>query len=737
MDMFARYRRMKGYNVLFPLGLDKNGLPIEMATEKKTGKKMTDTPREEFINLCKEVLRDAGTKSMDSFLRLGISFNSWETGTGIGDVYETDSVDYRTLTQETFIDLYEKGLIYEDERINNYCPGCKTTIADAEIEYKELPATFNDIIFKVKDSGEEIIIGTTRPELVCTCGMVIFHPDDERYQHLEGKVAITPIFEKEVPIESHPMADPDKGTGIVMMCSAGDTSDIRFFLEMDLKPVIAINPDGKMNKNAGFLNGLLIGDARKKMIESLKDKGLLVSQEKVVHRTPVCERSQDPIEFIEMKEFYLKQIDYKEDMRKIAQNLNFFAQKSRQILIDWIDSIKIDWPISRRRYYATEVPVWHCKCGEVILPKKGKYYRPWKDNPPVEKCPVCGSNELRGDERVFDTWFDSSITPLYILKYSRNDDFFRANSPCTVRPQGKEIVRTWLYYTILKDYLLTGKEIFKDVWINYHVVDEKGRKMSKSIGNVIDPKDVLDRFGAEPFRMWTVVEGNLENTDFRCSFDRIEGTKKTLTKLWNVARFVSMFQLKKDSKIKLSDSDKWITEELSRLILFSDDGYKNYGFHGPVSKIKHFIWETFASHYIELVKNRAYNQDDKFSTEEQNGAIYTLHYCLETILKLLYPVVPMITYKLYLELYGKDLNLSSFPVPEKRYKLKFNLEELEGLNGHFWKIKKEMNISLKAPIRGAVIPEKFKGIEKDFSAMHRIEKLDFGKSIEVDVQVNE
>ncbi|MEE9474714.1 MAG: class I tRNA ligase family protein, partial [Candidatus Hydrothermarchaeaceae archaeon] len=324
MDMFARYRRMSGYNVLFPLGLDKNGLPIEMSTEQKFGVRLTDTPREEFIELCKKVLEEAGIKSMDSFLRLGISFNSWEIGTGLGEIYETDSEDYRTLTQETFIDLYKKGLIFEDTRVNNYCPGCQTTLADAEIEYRELPTTFNHIIFRVKETGEDVVIGTTRPELVCTCGMVIFHPDDERYQHLGGKTAISPLFEKEIPIQAHPMADPEKGTGLVMMCSVGDTSDIRFFIEMDLEMVIAIDPDGKMNKNAGFLEGLEVANARAKMIESLEEKGLLVRQEKVVHRTPVCERSGDLIEFIEMEEFYVKQLDFKDDVKKIAEKTNFF-----------------------------------------------------------------------------------------------------------------------------------------------------------------------------------------------------------------------------------------------------------------------------------------------------------------------------------------------------------------------------------------------------------------------------
>jgi valyl-tRNA synthetase len=256
--------------------------------------------------------------------------------------------------------------------------------------------------------------------------------------------------------------------------------------------------------------------------------------------------------------------------------------------------------------------------------------------------------------------------------------------------------------------------------------------MSKSKGNVIDPQDVLERFGAEPFRLWTAVEGNLEKTDFRCSFDRIEGTKKTLTKLWNVTRFVSMFQIEKDAEIKLLESDEWITEELNELMSFADERYKNYDFHTPVAKVKHFIWETFASHYIELVKNRAYNQEGQFTKEEQNGAIYTLHHCVENILRLLYPVVPLITYRLYNDLFEKDLNSESFPAPQKRYKPEFTTDELESLNSSLWKIKKDAKISLKAPIKSAVIPEKFKGIERDFAAMHRIEKLDFGE-LKVDV----
>ncbi len=730
MDMFARFRRMTGHEVLFPLGLDRNGLPIEMAAEKKFEIKLNDVSREKFIEMCKKVLEESSLASTTSFLRLGIGFNSWKLGTGIGDVYQTDHPDYRSLTQETFIDMWHKGLIYEDKRANNWCPGCQTTLADAEIEYIDLPAFFNDVKFKVKETGEDIIIATTRPELICTCGMIIFNPKDDRYKHLDGKTAITPIYEKEVPIKAHPAAEMDKGTGIMMMCSFGDITDIRFFREQGLKPIIAIENDGTMNKHAGFLAGINAREAQKKIVMELDKKGLLLGQKKLVHRTPCCERSKDPIEFTEMDEFYVKQIEYKDKMKELANKMDFFSPRSKQIMLDWIESVTIDWPISRRRYYATEVPIWYCtKCNEIIVPPKGKYYQPWRENPPVDKCPKCGGTEFKGEERVFDTWFDSSISPLYILKYSR-DDFFEKSKPCSLRPQGKEIIRTWLYYTVLKDFLLTGDVIFKDVWINYHIVDDNGKKMSKSKGNIIDPKDVLDKFGAEPFRLWAAVEGNLEKTDFRCSFERIEGAGKTITKLWNVARFISMFPEAK-SKPELQELDKWIIQEVNELIKYSEKQYTSYDFHNPAVKIKHFVWETLASHYLELVKNRAYNNDNAFKSEEQEAAVYTLHYCLDVVLKLLAPVIPMMTYKLFKDLRGKDIHFESFPEIEDAYETAFTTEDITETNSAIWKFKKDNGMSLRDELSQATVSENLKSIEADLKCMHGIKELKFGKEVKV------
>lgn len=737
MDMFARYRRMKGYEVLFPLGLDRNGLPIEMAAEKKFNVRAHTLRREEFLELCKKILEASSTASTETFLHCGISFNSWKIGTDIGDLYHTDSPEYRTLTQATFIDLWNKKLIYEDTRINNWCPGCRTTLADSEVVRTDVETSLNYVKFPIKSTQETVIIATTRPELLCTAAIIIYHPKDSRYKHLKGKTAITPIFNLEVPIIEHTSADLAFGTGLVFMSrSAGDQDAIRFLREMNITPKMAVGIDGRMNENAGLLQGLKTKDARQKIIDQLHQQGFLEKQEKIMHSVPICERSKDQIEFIAMPELYVKQVEFKKNILKLQKKLHFHDESSRQILIDWIHSISIDWPISRRRYYATEIPLWYCKkCHEPYVPPHGKYYQPWKEKPPISQCPACKHPEFIAEERVFDTWFDSSITPLAILQYTRNPEFFSHATPCTLRPQGKEIIRTWLYYTLLKCYLLTNTCIFQDVWINYHVLDDTGKKMSKSLGNIIDPQEIITRFGAEPFRFWAVVEGNLSTGDFRCSFDRIDGAGKTLVKLWNIARFISLFPTQSIKKPELTPLDVWILHELSELVTLANTNYQRYDFHTPAVALRHFIWETFASHYLELVKPRAYNHDNTFTQEENTSALWTLHHCLKILLQLLAPILPFITYKLYKDLYHQDIHFETFPKQTKQSPLNVTTQDITAFNRFVWNYKKTNNKSLNTEINSATLSEQLKPLSRDLLAAHKIKHADYTKTSEIHVQL--
>jgi valyl-tRNA synthetase len=723
MDFISRYKRLKGFNVLFPLGLDRNGLPIEMAAEKKFKISILNTDRETYIGYCKKILEETTTETSKSFSMLGISFNCYEDTGKIGSVYKTDSEKYRTLTQETFIELYKKGLIYLDEKVTNYCPGCKTTLADSEIDYNIIDSKFYTILFEVKETGEKIPIATTRPELVCSLGMVIFNPEDERWQKLEGKTAISPLFNREVPIKAHPMAKLDKGTGLVMMCSAGDYSDIRFFIEQGIKPIISIDITGKMNQNAEFLKDLSVKEARLKMVEELKAHNLVIEEKTIQHKVPICERSKHEIEFISLKEYYLKQMDYIKKMKEIAEKVNFTNPATKKILLDWLEVVSIDWPISRRRYYATEIPIWYCKkCGEAILGEIGKYHQPWKEKSPVEKCPKCGSTEIEGETRVFDTWFDSSISPLFVLNYG--SEFYKKHPICTLRPQGKEIVRTWLYYTLLKCYLFTDKIIFDDVYIHQHILDDKGNKMAKSLGNAIDPQEILRDYGAEAFRLWVADEGNLNEKDLKCSKDRISTEQKTLNKLWNASKFISQFKRIEGVNSEFSELDKAALKEINNLIEYCDKKYQEYDFHEPIVKLKYFLWTTLSSHYLELVKSRAYNQEGAFSKAEQNAAIDTLNYCLERLLVLLFPVIPFTTHKILLELFENNPNTESYPGIEK-FESTLSLEDIENLNNAIWKYKKDSNLSLKDQITTLKLNSKYRMFEKDIKKTHNVLNIEY------------
>jgi valyl-tRNA synthetase len=377
----------------------------------------------------------------------------------------------------------------------------------------------------------------------------------------------------------------------------------------------------------------------------------------------------------------------------------------------------MDWVLSRRRYYGTEVPLWYCKkCGYVHVPEPGKYYQPWREKAPIEKCPKCGCTEFIGEERTFDTWFDSSSSEAYIMGYMWDRPFFDKNFPCSMRPQGKEIVRTWLYYTFLKSFHLYGKAPFKDCWIHMHIVDDTGIKMSKSLGNVIDPQEVMKKFGAEAFRVWSTLEGDITKGDIRCSFERIEGNSKFLTKLWNVARFISMFPIEEGAD--LTETDKWILSELKLLSETVGEHYDNYAFSDVANSIRNFVWDTFASNYLEMVKKRAYGQD--MPEAEVRSARYTLHLVMKTVLKLLSPIAPFITDYIWRNVYGNEsISKEIYPTFESDFGLEKLTGQLLEFNSAVWKAKKDRGMSLAEEIE-IEIPKELKVFSDDLVRMHNV-----------------
>lgn len=709
IDMIARTARMLGYNVLFPIGIDRNGLPVEIYTEKKYKISMRHTEREKFLGLCRSALDDLEAEMIQIMKNMGLSSD-------FSKYYRTDSDEYRALTQATFIELWNRGLVYESNRPNNYCTLCGSTIADAEVVHEEIPSRLVQVKFGLKEKNTDLVIATTRPELLCACQAVIVNPGDERYKDIHGMHAVLPLFNREVEIKAHPAARPEFGSGVVMICSYGDHTDVQLFREFGLQEIVAVNENGVMTGNAKQYEGMKVSKAREQIIQDLVSKNLVVKEEKIMHNTPICERHKTPIEIIPMSEYYVKQMDFIPTLQEIANRIKFHPEMHRHILLNWLSSVTIDWPVSRRRFYGTEIPIWYCKkCKKPNLPEPGKYYRPWKEEPPFKRCNYCDGTEFMGDDRTFDTWMDSSISPLFVTKYKKDEKFFNVTYPTAVRPQAKDIVRTWLHYTVLRCYQLTNKAPFERAWIMGYGVDERGERMSKSKGNVIDPFPIIKKYGADTFRFWSASEVNL-GYDFRCSEQKISGTQKFLTKLWNVARFISSYPLHDITNIY--PSDKWILGELSLLVEQCRKGYEEFNFFIPATAIREFTWNIFAAHYIEMVKGRAYGLG--FDEEEKVASWYTLHKSFSTILLLLSPITPFITDQLWRSLYSDEsIHKQKFPEPIWSTELTNYTKQISDFNSLVWNTKKEKGVSLKDSV-SINIPHELELFRKDLVSMHNI-----------------
>jgi len=724
IDMVARYFRMNGKNVHFPWGVDRNGLPVELMAEKRMNKKATEIPRDVFLKQCKDILDETEHKIVDTLFRLGLSCD-FENG------YRTDSPEYRALTQATFIQVWKMGLVYEEGRPVNWCPSCKTTIADAELEKEERPSSLFFIKFDLESgNNNQIVIATTRPELIGACKAIIFNPSDSRYKNLEGKRAIIPIYNRIVPIISHPYAKPEFGSGLVMICSYGDQSDIRLFKELKLKPIILLNEHAIMNENAGPLSGLGIKDARESVISLLEKESRIVKKDSIIQTVPVCWRCSTSIEYIHVKEYYLKQLDFLEDILKFSkEKIKFFPPESINILIDWINSITSDWPISRRRFYGTELPIWYCKtCGAPNLPPAGRYYQPWKEPFPLKQCKECGGEEFFGEERTFDTWVDSSISALYILEIARKLNYYESSVPVTMRPQGIDIVRTWLFYSLLRIYQLTGKPAFRFVRLSGMGLDEHGHAMHRHLGNVVYPEPIVNKYGADAFRLWAASESKL-GSNYLFSESRVAGARKFITKLWNVAKFISQFDRPKEGEYTLQPIDLAILEKLDDVIISCKKSFDQLDPFDSAKSIRYFVWDIFADHYIEAVKSRAYNRNNEFTLDSAKGAIFTLYCVLECVLRLLAPISPFVTEEIYQNLphTKKSIHLEQYPDVknfEKKYSIVF--DKLVQLDSLVWNYKKGKSLPLVSSVSELYLPKDLQVFEKEIKTMHKVDAVFFG-----------
>lgn len=649
MDIIARYKRMNNFDVLFPQGWDCHGLPTEVKVEEIHNIKKNDVSRSKFREYCIDLTHDNIEKMRRQMRSMGYS-QDWS------HEYITMLDENKYRTQLSFLKLYDDDMIYRDIHPINWCPRCETAIAFAEVEYKDNTTRLNYVNFPATDDESFVTIATTRPELLCACVAVVVHPDDERYANLHGKSVTLPIYNREVSIITDESVDPEYGTGVVMICTFGDKTDVEWVTKYDLDVIDAITEDGHMAEVSGRYAGMTIKECRAKIIEDLTDEGYLTRQEEVDQNVGLCWRCKTPIEIMTKKQWFVAVKKMTDDIIREAKSMRWIPDHMYIRLENWANSMDWDWCISRQRIFATPIPVWYCdECGNIKLPEAEELPVDPTTQSPSTPC-ECGCNSFTAEEDVLDTWMDSSITPLTVANWPHEG--WENVYPSTLRPQGHDIIRTWAFYTILRCYALTGEKPFDELVVNGMVFGEDGHKMSKSLGNVIAPEEVITEYGADSLRLWSA--NSVPGSDVPFAWKDIKHAYKFLRKFWNAFRFINM-NLEGDIPESLTTDnivDKWILSKLNRLNQTVTEAYEEYNFAKAEQAIYNFVWHDFCDEYIEAVKYRLY--DDVESTGD---AKYTLKCVIETVLALMAPITPFFADSVnsYLGNSSEELHIGGWP----------------------------------------------------------------------------
>jgi valyl-tRNA synthetase len=661
-DIVARYKRMRGYNVLFPQGWDCHGLSIEIQVEKEHKIRKRDVPPDQFRKWCEQLIEKYIAIMKDAILKLGCSID-WTTE------YRTMDPDYWRRTQLSFILLYKKGYMYQGTHPVNWCPRCETAIADAEVDYEEKAGTLHYIRFPLENSSEHLLIATTRPEFIPACVAVEVNPADERFNKYVGKKIVVPVVNRTVKVIPDEAVDPSFGTGVVMICTYGDKEDVKTVIKHKLQVIRLLTENGRINENGGKYAGLTISQARKAIVEDLAAAGLLEKTEKLEQEIGVCDRCKTHVEILEVKQWFMKTRALTEQVEKTANEVLWYPDYMKTRLIDWARSLDWDWVISRQRVFATPIPVWYCKnCGELILAEKEWVpIDPKLENPRIDKCPKCGSREFIPERDVFDTWMDSSITCAVHAGWPDRRDWRRL-FPADVHPSGIDIIRTWAYYLMVRHLALFGETPYKSCLINGMVLGSDGRKMSKSLKNYVASPEVLGKYGSDATRQWAAA-GGATGSDIPFRWPDVEYGRRFLVKLWNVSAFAN--KLLKDyapsetAEFALQPLDKWVLSKAEKLTQKVTEAMENCQFNIAVEEIRNFTWHTLCDCYVEAVKDRLY-RPETHGEAKKAAAQHTLYEVLYRVLRLLSPITPHLTEEIYQAMYAdckgfKSLQLSPWP----------------------------------------------------------------------------
>ena len=681
-DFLIRYKRMQGFNTLWLPGTDHAAISTEMKVVQKLrekGKKKSDLTREEFLKEAWDWTKEYGGTIQKQQRKMGCSCD-WDRSRFTLDEGLSKAVE------TVFLKLYEKGYIYKGKRMINWCPNCKTSISDAEVEYKEEASHIWYIKYQIKDSDEYLVVATTRPETMLGDTGVAVNPKDARFKHLIGKKCILPIMNKEIPIIADPFVDMEFGTGCVKLTPCHDPNDYQAGIKNNLEFVEVFDSNLIMNDLIPEVKGMNAYEARNIIVNMLKDLGCLIKIEDYTHNVAKCERCKTTIEPTISDQWFVKMDELAKPAIEAVKSgdIKFIPSKYDKTYFNWMENLH-DWCISRQLYWGHRIPAYYCKeCGSIHVASKMP-----------EQCSKCGCKELVQDPDTLDTWFSSALWPFSTLGWPEETEDLKTFYPTNTLVTGYDIISLWVSRMIFSGLEYLGKKPFSDVIIHGMVRDEQGRKMSKTLGNGVDPLQVIDEYGADALR-FSLVLGISFGNDIRYIPAKVEQGSNFANKLWNASKFVLMNLKDYDGKYdlsKLAIEDKWILSKANKLAKEMATNIDNYDLGVATQKIYDFIWNEFCDWYIEIVKTRLY--DKKCLNRKE--AMFTLNTVLEYSLKMLHPIMPFVTEEIYTKLYNNDESIMISEWPKYKEKLNFAKEEdeiemIKSIIGEIRNIRNNMNV---------------------------------------------
>ncbi len=654
-DILIRYKRMQGYEALWQPGTDHASIATEVKiTEKlkEEGIDKAELGREKFLERAWEWRKEYGGRIVSQLHKMGSSAD-WDR-----ERFTMDEGCSRAVL-DVFVKLYEKGYIYKGSRIINWCPVCQTSISDAEVEHQEQDGHFWHINYPIAGTTDEFVeIATTRPETMLGDTAVAVHPDDERYRHLIGKTVILPIVNREIPVVADEYVDMEFGTGVVKITPAHDPNDFEVGKRHDLPMINVMNDDATINENGGEYAGMDRYEARKKIVARLEELGLLVKVEPHSHNVGTHDRCKTTVEPMVKPQWFVRMDEMAKPAIEVLKSgrLKFVPESFGKTYLHWLEGIR-DWCISRQLWWGHRIPAYYCdQCGETVVAKEAP-----------EKCPKCGCTHLTQDEDTLDTWFSSALWPFSTLGWPEQTEDLDYFYPTDVLVTGYDIIFFWVIRMVFSGLEQTGKEPFHTVLIHGLVRDSQGRKMSKSLGNGIDPLEVIDKYGADALRM-TLMTGNAPGNDMRFYWERVEASRNFANKVWNASRFIMMNMRDEEEPVGLDaliDADRWILSKVNRLAKDVTENMDKYELGIALQKVYDFIWEEFCDWYIEMVKPRLYSDTD----ETKAAVLWTLKTVLIQSLKLLHPFMPFITEEIFCNLQEEEesIMISDWPVYKEEW----------------------------------------------------------------------